>query len=68
MGVSPDFKSPYSTIPEAVSAIIAAVHKDLQRQYNIGRSSLPPDQALLSSLRLSGRPRKCGDGVVVSGG
>jgi hypothetical protein len=40
-----------------VSAIIAAVHKDLQRQYNIGRSSLAPDQALLSSLRLSMDPQ-----------
>jgi hypothetical protein len=57
MGVSPDFESPFSTIPEPVSAIIAALHKDLQRQYNIGRSSLAPDEALLSSLRLSMDPQ-----------
>jgi hypothetical protein len=57
MGVSPDFKSQFSTIPEPVSAIIAAVQKDLQRQYTIGRSSLAPDDALFSSLRLSMGPQ-----------
>jgi hypothetical protein len=57
MGLSPDFQSPPSTIPAPVSAIIAAAQNDLQRQYNIGRRSLAPDDALFSSLRLSMNPQ-----------
>jgi hypothetical protein len=42
-------------VPGAVSAIIAALHDDLQRRYKVARTAyrLGPDEALVSSLRWS---------------
>ena len=39
-------------VPRPVSLIVRAIHRDLQGQYNIGRTTEAPEKALLSSLWL----------------
>jgi hypothetical protein len=51
-GPPPSTVEPASDVPEPVAAIHAAIHKDLQLHYMIGKTGLAPRDNLLASLRL----------------